>query len=174
MATFADSIATLIADGATRDVVIITLVQEHGATLSKATSLYQAYAKEHGLSSASVSRKDDAHDMLADAYPAVEDWTVQAVRAAVVDLMADLDVAESTARDYCKAYSKHLGVPHPSEDPRAAMFAYLIEHGDLPYDELKAGFKAYATEVLGRSSSNVNEYWKGYDLHLALTAAKEA
>jgi len=165
-------IADYLAEGMSRDAVIIKLATDHGMTINKATNEYAAYAKEAGLTSSVTSHKDAALESLATGYQP-ENWTAKAVKDAILDLVELYGVAESTARDYCKAYSKQLGVDHPVEDPRAAMFQYLVDHAPhMSYDELKAGFKAYAKDELGRSPSNINEYWKGYDLHLALMAAE--
>lgn len=158
------------ANGASRDAIIIGLVGTAGISINKATNLYAEVAKAEGWSKAITSHKDAALAELASTYGS--QWDADDVKHAVIDLTSTYGIAESTARDYCKAYSDLIGVDHPVTDPRTAMFDYLIEHSDhMSYDELKAGFKAFAKD-LGRSDSNINEYWKGYDLHVALTAAK--
>jgi hypothetical protein len=163
-------IADMVAASSTRDDIIVALHGD-GLTLNKSMKLYADYAREHGLTTATVSRKPEALTYLAGACTDEAGWTAECIRDAVIDLQAEFDVAESTARDYCRAYTELMQWTYPVTDPRTAMFEYLIEHAGDEYEELKVSFKLYATEELGRSASNVNEYWKGYDLHLALTAA---
>ena len=160
------TIATMIADDVNRDGIIIALVTEHGVTINKATKLYGDYARENGLTAAIVSHKADALDWISDTYGA-DQWTASAVKDAVIQIVYTYGVAESTARDYCKAYSKQLGMAMPVEDPRAAIFAWFKENDGTA---TKADFIEFAVEDLGRSKSNANEYWKGYELHLALVA----
>ena len=107
----------------------------------------------------------------------VDSWDAAAVKRAAIDLAHDYGVAESTARDYCKAFSKLLGVEHPVADPRAVMFAWFRDVAPtMELDDRKAAFKAYCGDASNfddgkpRSSSNINEYWKGYELHLFLEA----
>jgi hypothetical protein len=167
-----DQIAQIIAARAadqTRDQIIIGLVGNEGMTLNAATKLYADTARTEGWTSQVVSHKADALVYLISNYG--DDWNADEVAAAVIELVDKYGVAESTARDYCKAHSYNSGITHPTSDPRALMFQYLIDNAGTDYDTLKAGFKEYASEELGRSPSNINEYWKGYDLHLALTAA---
>jgi len=156
----------MVLSGATRDEVIITLVTEQGYSLNKATKAYGHYAKEHGLTSSVVSHKGEALEYLNGAYPDGVDWDAMAVKAEVVILSEKYGVAESTARDYCKAFSKEIGVDHPMVDPRARVFDWFLEHDGAAEKE---EFILYATEELGRSKSNANEYWKGYELHLYLS-----
>ena len=150
-----------------RDQIIITLVTEHGLSISKASNLYAKVAKAEGWVTGAVSHKDEALADLHNDYD-TRNWDAKAVKAAVVDLQDRYSIAESTARDYCKAFSEELGVAYPVEDPREAMFAWLIEHSE---DGTKEEFKAYCKD-LGRSDSNINEYWKGLELHRAIIAAK--
>jgi hypothetical protein len=153
--------------GNTRDQTIIALVGDHGLSLNAATKAYATVAKSEGWVTALVSHKDAALDRLAEAYGS--DWTAEDVRAAVIDLTDWFSIAESTARDYAKAYSELLGVDHPVIDPRAAMFEWLVTNSATA---TKAEFIAYAgPNGLGRSVSNVNEYWKGLELHRAILAA---
>lgn len=158
----------LAADG-TRDTVIIGLVTEGDMSLNKATKLYGDYAKANGLTSGVVSHKADALEWLGLNYPEFTD--AAQVKSAVIELQAEFDVAESTARDYVKAYAKQMGVDLPIEDPREAMFQWFVNRIQGGQDIDKADFIEYACEKLGRSKSNANEYWKGYELHLALVAA---
>jgi hypothetical protein len=166
------AIEAMVSEDLSRDMIIIKLATEHGCSVNKATKEYAAYAKANGLTASVSSHKEAATDWLAIEF-ADREWNAKAVSDAVKDIVNNWGVAESTARDYCKAYSESIGVAHPVADPRAAMFAFLIENRHLPVDVLKADFKAYAKDELGRSPSNINEYWKGYELHLALTAAIE-
>lgn len=151
----------------TRDQIIIQLVTEQGLSISKASNEYARVAKAEGWVTGQVSHKDEALAQLHTDYDA-DSWDAKAVKAAVVDLVDQFDIAESTARDYCKAFSEELGVEYPVEDPRAAMFSWLIEHSE---DGTKEDFKEYC-KALGRSDSNINEYWKGLELHRAIIAAK--
>ena len=163
-----DTIHNLVTErNMTRDEAIIELVTHQGYTLNKATKAYAAYAKEHGLTAAIVSHKEAALDRLREIYGDAQDnWTAQAVKDEVIEMAAEYEIAESTARDYCKAFSEELGVAHPILNPREAIFEYFKEHGD---HVTKDGFMDYAVNELGRSKSNANEYWKGYELHLYLT-----
>lgn len=167
MSSLSVRIAAAVADGRTRDEIIIELVQSQGISINRATREWAAYAKEAGLSVAVTSHKEEVLDWLADQG---REWTVDAVRDAIVDIMDKWHVVESTARDYCKAYSEFLGVPHPTLDPREAIFTWFIE----TENPTKEDFIAFAVDGLKRSRCNANEYWKGYELHLALLAAKEA
>lgn len=149
-----------------RDATIIALVSEHGMSLNAATKAYGEVAKAEGWTKALVSHKDAALEMLETAYGTA--WDAQTVKDAVIELAAEFGVAESTARDYCKAYSEALGVTHPILDPRAAMFDWLVANAEYG---TKAEFKEFAKD-LGRSDSNINEYWKGMELHRAILAAQ--
>ena len=158
--------------GDTRDQIIIGLVSDHGLTLNAATRAYADTAKAEGWSTGRTSHKDAALLLLGARYPIVtatgEGWAAEQVAEAVIDLVAEYAIAESTARDYCRAYSELLGVDHPVLDPRAQMFAWLVANAE---SGTKAEFKEFATE-LGRSPSNINEYWKGMELHRAILAAQ--
>ena len=162
-------IADLLAADLDRDSIIIQLVTDHSVSINKATKLYGDYARENGLTAAIVSHKEDALALLKRTY-SKKQWTAEAVKDAVIDLQELYGVAESTARDYCKAYSKALGVALPIVDPRHAIFNWFIAH-DGTAD--KAEFIEFAVTELGRSKSNANEYWKGYELHLVLVTASK-
>ena len=162
-------IEALLNEGNKRDDIIIAMVCDHKMSIDKATKLYAAYAKDHGLTKVIVSHKDAALEMLATEYPE-DNWDASAVKHAIVDLVDQFGVAESTARDYCKAYSTDvLGVKLPTEDPRAAIFQWFVDHDGTA---VKDDFIQFALE-LGRSRSNANEYWKGYELHLHLAQASK-
>ena len=159
---------TLDLSGISRDTAIITMVTEHGLTLNKATQTYAEMAKDQGITQS--SKKADAAEYLAGQYE--DEWDAKDVSDAIVELVDDLGVTASTARDYCKAHSEAMGWEHPSSSPREAMFEWLIANDGTDVPTMKKAFKAYAKKTLGRSESNINEYWKGYELHLALIAAK--
>lgn len=165
------NITDLHASGMSRDQIIVALVTSDDMSLNAATNAYGKFAREAGIAPVTVSHKKEALEWLVEEYPE-DNWTVKGVADAVIDLVDKYSIADSTARDYVKLHSKALGVDHPVLNPREAMFNYLIEHADEDYAVLKEGFKEYAKTELGRSVSNINEYWKGYDLHLALVAAK--
>jgi hypothetical protein len=171
MSIYDARIIELNRDGSSRDAIIIILVTEFGISINAATKAYAAVAKAQGWTTAIVSHKADALIGLGDVYPTADFWDAQAVKDAIVDMAANYGIAESTARDYAKAYSELLGVDHPVLDPRAAMFAWLVENAEYG---TKAEFKEFAgQDGLGRSDSNVNEYWKGMELHRAIVAASE-
>ncbi len=157
------TIKTLLDADATRDTVIITLVTDHKLTLNKATNEYATYARDNGLTTVATSHKQAALTWMAVAYPT---WDHADVMDAVIEIQAKFNVADSTARDYARAHSEILGVTHPTVNPRAAMFDYLVANPDCD----KAEFKAFAKD-LGRSDSNINEYWKGMELHRAIVEA---
>lgn len=162
---FTEYFDAAIADDQSRDVIIIGLVSEHKFTLNRASQEYAKYARSAGLTAATVSHKTAALAWLSEQYD-LSEWTAMAVRDAVIDIQQRYDVAESTARDYTKAYSKDLGVTHPSENPRDLIFSWFKANEGTA---TKEAFKEYAKSI-GRSESNANEYWKGYELHLYLTA----
>jgi len=159
------NIIALHDEDVSRDLIIIAMVNDDGMTINKATKEYAKVAKKEGWTTALVSHKDAALEYLAEEYD--DNWTPATVASAVVDLVDRYKVAESTARDYCKAYSKELKVDHPVADPREAIFDWFIANPNPLKDE----FIEYATDTLGRSRSNANEYWKGFELHIALLAA---
>jgi len=160
------AIASIIDTGADRDTAIITLMTEQSITLNMATNIYAEYARDNGLTTAKVSHKAEALNYIEGIY-LDDEWDVKAVSDMVIDIVSKFGVAESTARDYCKAYSEQLGVQHPVANPRAAMFDYLVANPDCT----KAEFKEFAQD-LGRSDSNINEYWKGMELHRAIVEAQ--
>lgn len=161
---------TLHSQGMGRDQMIVAAVQD-GMSLNKATRAYQAWAKENGLVKTLTSHKAEALKYLDEYYSPV-DVEPSYIKAYVVELAEKFSIAESTARDYIKAWFEDAGVEMPQLNPRQAMFAWLIEHDGEDVADMKAGFKEYAKNELNRSDSNINEYWKGYELHLALVAAK--
>jgi len=166
--SISDLIIAAHATDDTRDATIIMLVTEHSLSINAATKAYAAVAKAEGWTTALVSHKDAVLAMLAEQFPESQ-WDVRAVKDVIVDIVAEYGVAESTARDYCKAHSKSMGVDHPVADPRTAMFTWLVENAATA---TKDEFKAFAgKDGLGRSDSNVNEYWKGLELHRAILAA---
>lgn len=154
--------------GDTRDQMIIAAVTS-GTSLNTATKRYATWAKDRGISSAAVSHKADALESLAELWG--EDApTVDDVREAIPTLVEDYGIAESTARDYVKAYCDDNGHAYPVLNPREAIFAWFkTEAPHHGAEDCKAEFMTFATEELGRSQSNANEYWKGYELHLYLT-----
>lgn len=163
-ATATTAIADLYDGGNTsRDSLIMELVSD-GYSLNMATNGYSAFAKERGLTSAIVSHKADALEWLAEHHP-VAFWTPEAVGEALHSLVDKYSIADSTARDYCKAYSELLGVDHPVADQRAVIFDWFKAQGDTASKDEFLGF----CKGLGRSASNANEYWKGYELHLYLS-----
>ena len=165
------SIHQYVTDGLSRDEIIVKLVAEQGYTLSKATKAYAAYAKSAGLTNAIVSHKEEALNWLKEQYDDnPEEWTAQAVKDSVIELGDRHGIAESTARDYCKAYSQQLGVEHPVLDPRTAIFEWFKKHDG---NCTKKQFLDYAINELNRSRSNANEYWKGYELHEYLTKTEK-
>lgn len=147
--------------GLDRDTIIVKLVTEAGMSLNAATKAYAECAKAEGWVKTVASHKEDALAYLAETYT-VEDWDVNAARNAAIDLADKYNVVESTARDYCKSYSEQLGITHPISNPRTAIFEWFKEHDGVA---TKEDFIEFAVEELGRSTSNANEYWKGYELH---------
>jgi hypothetical protein len=163
--TIRDAIATAYAvDGSTRDAIIVGLVTGHKLTLNAATKAYAEWAKEEGIAPTLTSHKTEALAELREQFDAGS-WDHKAVQDMVIVLADQYGIAESTARDYCKAYSEELGVAHPVQNPREAIFEWFKNAGD---DASKESFMKFAVDHLGRSQSNANEYWKGYELHLFL------
>ena len=162
------SIATIVTNATSRDMAIITMVQELGYTLNKAQKAYADYAREAGIAPTVTSHKADALEWLSDRYTS-ESWDAMAVRESVVELQSEFEVAESTARDYTKAFSEQLGMDHPSENPRDIIFGWFKQRTTAGDVIDKADFMDFAVNELGRSQSNANEYWKGYELHIHLT-----
>ena len=155
--------------GMTRDQVIIGLVGQN-VTLNTATRTYAAVAKAEGWTTAPTSHKEACLDELRELYAEdLNGWTAQAVSNAVIQFQADYEIAESTARDYCKAFSDELGVPHPVRDYRTMIFEWFRDNAQDDHAAMKKAYIAFAVDELGRSRSNANEYWKGYELHLYLT-----
>ena len=154
-------------DGKSRDAAIVELVTLHSMTLNAATKAYAEWAKEEGIAPTLTSHKAEALDALRGAYPKGKGWDAKAVKDQVITLADQYGIAESTARDYCKAFSEELGMTHPVLNPRDAIFAWFKDQGD---EAVKEEFMAFATDPdgLNRSQSNANEYWKGYELHLFL------
>lgn len=165
-------IIDLHAAGSSRDEIIVDLVTTQGMSLNAATRAYQDTAKAEGWSARPESKKAAVLDALAELY-AEQDWTYERMADALAELQGDPEtleplaygLSEGTARDYLKAYAQERGVPHPTRDPRAAIYEWFAEQGD---EADKDAFMAYAVDGLGRSRSNANEYWKGYELHLYL------
>ncbi len=150
-------------DELNRDTAIITAVQS-GMTLNTATHHYAAWAKSKGLTSVIVSHKSEALEFLADTYG--ETFGLDEVRETLPVIAERFSVAESTARDYAKAYCEQIGVEYPVVNPRDAIFAWFKTTESVT----KETFMAFAMDESGlnRSQSNANEYWKGYELHLHL------
>ncbi len=151
----------------TRDQIIILLVTDHAMSLNLATKAYAAVAKHHGWSTALTSHKDDALIFIDGVQDGTE-ITVDDIKPLVLDLQDKFEVADSTARDYIKAWCESAGQAYPVANPRELIFAWFIDHATTA---TKEAFMAYAVGDLNRSQSNANEYWKGYELHLAIVAA---
>jgi hypothetical protein len=151
------------AEGKTRDEMIIAAVQD-GNSLNAAIKTYATWAKASGISSALVSHKETALEDLSGEYGDGA-MTVDEVRTAVAALQVTYDVAESTAKDYVRAHLDSNGHAWPVLNPREAIFAWFKSEGDTADH---AEFITFACDTLGRSRSNANEYWKGFELHLHL------
>ena len=149
--------------GTSRDMMIIGAVQA-GNTLNAAGRAYAAWARDMGITSAIVSHKADAMSAIFDQYGDVE-LTVGDVQSIIPELVAEYGIADSTARDYVKAHCEKCGITYPVLNPRDAIFAWFKAVDGIAD---KADFMAFAEDELGRSKSNANEYWKGYELHLHL------
>ena len=164
-----DKVRTAIIDAHTaddtRDAIIIKLVTEHDLTLNAATKAYAAVAKDKGWTAAIVSHKEDALAYISDGYD--DTLSIKDARELIAYFQTEYGVAESTARDYVKAHCDATGTTYPVVNPREAIFEWFKQAGA---DADKKEFMEYATETLGRSQSNANEYWKGYELHLYLIA----
>lgn len=160
-----DLYTKLHAENKTRDEMVIAAVQD-GSTLNAAIKGYATWAKASGVSNALVSHKADALTDLAEEY-GEDTMTVDQVRTAVASLQAVYDVAESTAKDYVRAHLDDNGHEWPVINPREAIFAWFKSQGDSADH---AEFITFACDTLGRSRSNANEYWKGFELHLHLVA----
>lgn len=157
-----------------RDQIIISMMSKYDYTLNKATQTYGKYAKANGLTSTVASHKDAAIKFL-ETVNLTRPWDAHTVKDSVIDMIDKFGIAESTARDYAKAYSEKLKVEHPVEDPRAMIFAWVVANvNHMSRDELKKGLIEYACGPLGRSRSNANEYAKGLDLHFAIMDARYA
>ncbi len=152
-------------DGLTRDQAIITAVQA-GLTLNTATKHYAMFAKEVGLTTQLVSHKSEALDLLAEKYKGK--FTLDNAHEAIPLLVEKFGVAESTARDYAKAYCDRLDVTYPVQNPRELIFAWFLDRKGK--EITKKEFLEFAVDELKRSDSNANEYWKGYELHIHLSA----
>lgn len=149
-----------------RDEIIIELVTKHDLTISKATKEFAGYLKDNGLSM-NTSCKADALEYITEHMSGQEIETGD-IKPLVVELMDQFKVADSTARDYIKAWCEQEGQTYPVANPRQAMFDFLVANaGTVTKEEFKEFGKS-----LGRSDSNINEYWKGYELHLAIVAAQ--
>lgn len=159
-----DTIIDLKGQDIARDSIIITLVADHGLTLNAATKAYGKCAKEQGWTTALVSHKADALEVIAEIWSNMDAITVKDIQDCIVDIVDRFAVAESTARDYIRAYCDNTGIEYPVTNPREAIFAWFKEQDGVAD---KKEFHAFAEE-LGRSKSNANEYWKGYELHLHL------
>lgn len=146
-------------NGLTRDQIIVKLVTEHAMSLNAATKAYAAVAKDAGWTTTLTSYKDEALAYISDKHDTLDAGQVKEL---VVDLCDEYGIADSTARDYIKAWCEAAGQSYPVENPREAIFNWFKDAGD---DADKDEFMAFATEELGRSQSNANEYWKGYELH---------
>jgi hypothetical protein len=163
-----DRTSTLFTDlhdeGLNRDQAIITAVQA-GVTLNTATKHYAAWAKENGLTTQIVSHKAEALEFLAKKYKGK--FTIDSAREAQPLIEDEFGVAESTARDYAKAYCEQIGIEYPVVNPREAIFKWF----EKAVNPTKEEFTIFCKKELNRSDSNINEYWKGYELHLYLTGA---
>lgn len=154
-------------NGLSRDDIILILYREKDMSLNAATKAYAKVAKEHGWTTALTSHKDEALIFISDEMGGSE-MTVEDIKPMVVEIQDRFDVADSTARDYIKAWCDEAGQAYPVANPRELIFAWFIAHAK---SATKEEFMDYAVEELGRSQSNANEYWKGYELHLAIVAA---
>ncbi len=157
-----------LVSGMSRDEAIISMVSEFSISINKATKLYKQYASDYDLSSGVVSHKKEALSDLNNSFNE-SNWSAEAVAEAVIELSHKYNVAESTARDYTKEFSKLIGVQHPTADPRTQIFNWFASMKENGNEITKEDFISFA-ESIGRSRSNANEYWKGYELHLFLSA----
>lgn len=155
------NIVEMNAAGSTRDEIIIAMVMTDKMSINAATKAYAAVAKAEGWSTGLTSYRDEAAAYLGNHCQSI---TVDEMHRLKPMLMDEFGVAESTATDYLKAHCELLGEAYPVLNPREAIFAWFKTTKDIT----KEGFMDYAVGELGRSQSNANEYWKGYELHLHL------
>lgn len=153
-------------EGTSRDDIIVAMIGS-GMTLNKAVQTYAAYAKEAGIETGKRSRKPEALELIGEL-----DGTETAVDLGerITKVVEQLGVTKDTARGYIKGVYETNDWTMPAVGSASEeMLEWLVENHDCTQDE----FKTFASG-LGRSSSNINEYWKGMTLHRRILAKLEA
>ena len=152
-----------------RDEIIIDMMQTNGWTMNKATNEYVKAKKAAGFQMGVVSRKDDAYELMIgmDLESPIDP------KAVVESIVDELGVAESTARDYLKAYAKDKGLEIASGKDSQPILDWIV--ANAPIDGTADDWVAFDKEFIawgteeGRTRSNLNEYRKGIKLHLMLS-----
>jgi len=159
-----------ITESTTREQFILDAVTVDGLSLNQADKAWLKARKEAGLHKPLVSRKDDAMKLLA-----AMDLTSPLDTKALVDaLMAELNVAEGTARDYIKAFAQARGLEVKQQAQSAPVMEWIAANAptvddDTAWAEFDAALNQWGKDN-GRSQNNINEYRKGIKLHRMLIA----
>jgi hypothetical protein len=158
--------ADAINAGNDRDACIIDVVSECKISLNAATRIYAEVAKSLGVTRATgKARALEMMDL---------DGTSDAPGLAntLVATAKDMDMAESTIRGYAKDAYEDAGWDWPLAGRASdGILNWLVDNHECTKKQFEAFMATAAQDGGKRSQSNINEYWKGMELHRRITAA---
>jgi hypothetical protein len=167
---------TGIANGDTRDTIIVTMVQK-GCSLNSAQNWYKDFADKAGLTVARIGHKAEALEFIGGIkkLDLLDDKQRSKLKA---DLVEKFAVATSTANDYVKAYAKENGIELPTSgfganpEDQAKIYAWIEGNPNCE----KEAFKAFMEGEMGRGQGSIDETWRGIKLarHMAAKGVKFA
>lgn len=165
-----DQMATAIADGSSRDTIIITMVSTHEYSLNSATKRYAELAKELEIPTGKQSRRED----VMAAIP--EDISLINASAEELSTMADqfaeqFGIKAKTVHSYFKSVYEEAGAAYPQVGSESeAILDWLTANDECEKEEFETFMRTAGKNGSPRSASNVNEYWKGMTLHRRIMA----
>ncbi len=154
-----------------RDSIIVQMVQA-GCSLNSSQIWYKAFADDAGLTVKRIGHKDEAMVFIKESEVDLLDDDARADLKKT--LVAEFEVATSTANDYVKAYAEKEGIELPvsnfgaNPEDQAAIYEWIAANHDCSKDE----FKAFMADDMGRGSGSIDETWRGIKLARYLQANK--
>ena len=167
----ATTMATAIEAGTARDTIIITMVSDHGHSLNSATKLYAELAKELGVATGKQSRQAEAMPMLTTDAP----MSAADIADECDGVASNLGIKSKTVQGYLHTHYDEQGWDWPAVGSESeAILDWLTANHECSKEDFESFMRTAGKDGAPRSSSNVNEYWKGMTLHRRITAILDA
>lgn len=171
----ADYTATQMADAVsldtTRDMIIMDMFSNHGYTLNGATKRFAELAKELGIATGKASRQADAMAMLTTDAP----MSAADIKDECDGVANNLGIKPTTVQGYLKMHYEAQDWNWPAVGSESeAILDWLTDNHECGKAAFEVFMRTAGKDGAPRSSSNVNEYWKGMILHRRIMAKLDA